>query len=313
MTPRPLQARRNLKLGGRRLAGPAIAVWLAVVLGAGAAAACSPTDDAASVPAQDGSQSPQATNPAASLAPAQIAPEDTGPGHADANATAPGGTSAEAAEGSEERSEPAGGEPQPGDMLTDDEMRSAEDLALDAASGMLAAATDRDALSATADLAALADQPTYRVMYAQRYQTKADGPRSAEVAFYRYDTNEVVLSKVNLEDQSVTQLPVPPGYLAPLLPEEIQEAARVAKMDTKVADYLKSVGLDPESAVANGLLTTSISDESAACAETRCVRLFFFDAEHVVPTFTIVVDLATVKVVEIAPMFPSTVEEEATP
>lgn len=314
MTPR--------RLGGPRSAGPAIALLCALVFAPGGLVACSPTD-AEPATSPDGAPASEQT-PALSEAPPGAAPGDTEPPSGDDPAAPPAGDPSNPPIGSDAvhpppfggaaQPGPRDGPPRSGDMLTAEELRSAEDLALDAASGMLAAATDRDALSATADLAALADQPTYRVMYAQRYQTKNEEPRSAEVAFYRYDTNEVVLSKVNLEDESVTQLPVPPGYLAPLLPEEIQEAARVARADANVADYLETVGLDPASSVANGLLTTSTSDESStACAATRCVRLFFFDAEHVVPTFTVVVDLGTVTVVEIVPMFPPTVEEVATP
>jgi hypothetical protein len=205
------------------------------------------------------------------------------------------------------------GEPRPGDMLTAGEERAATDLALEAASGMLAAATNRDALGATADLEALADQPSYRVMYAQRYVAKEDGgARAAEVAFYRYDTNEVVLSRVDLASRSVEQLPAPPGYVAPLLPEEIAEAARVARGDPAVAAQMASSGLDPEASVANGILTTA-SGTGEACASSRCVRLYFFDPDHVVPDFTVIVDLSRLKVVEVEPMSTPLPPEEPTP
>lgn len=287
----------------------ATALGLVVVL---FATGCSPTDAPAAIDEPGTSDVPEVSIP-----PLEAPADDSATGSGPSRSEAPEGAPTEAAVSEESaeaaQSAPEGAIAKPGDMLTADETRAAEDLALESASGMLAAATDRDALGAAADLGALADQATYRVMYSQRYATKADEPRSAEVAFYRYDTNEVVLSKVNLKDETVTQLAVPPGYMAPLLPEEVQEAARVARADTTVTDYLKSIGMDPASTVANGLLTTSTEDDTATCSETRCVRLFFFDADHVVPTFTVVVDLATVEVIEIAPMFPPTVEEEATP
>ncbi|MFQ5459258.1 MAG: hypothetical protein ACE5EL_00535 [Anaerolineae bacterium] len=187
------------------------------------------------------------------------------------------------------------------DMLSAAEARRATDMALAAASGMLAAATDRDALGASADLGALAASPSFRVMYAERHAAKEAEGRRADVAFYRYDTNEVVLTMVDLQDGMVTPLAVPPGYMPPLLPSEIREAERVAMADGAVEAALAAAGLDPTTATANGLLTSTTDESASPCRASRCVRLWFFDPSRIVPTFNVIVDLTSLKVAEIVP------------
>jgi hypothetical protein len=198
-------------------------------------------------------------------------------------------------------------------MLTESEATEAEEAALEAATDTLSMATDRDSLSANADIEAFSEQPTYRVMYTQRFDSKTEDVRSAEVGFYRYDTNEFLLTRVDLETGDVSPLAVPPGYMAPLLPSEIAEAARVARRDETVREALESDGLDPDSAVANGLLTTAANETDEACGGTRCIRLFFFAPDRIVPTFTVVVDVSNMEVVAIVPNMEAAAHDEAAP
>jgi hypothetical protein len=250
------------------------------------------TDTLATAPDGDEAAAGESAAPAAEAAPAEpAAPSDQ---EAD---DAPSTTDA--------------GEPLALDMLSEDEAAAAEELALEAASGVLSAATDRDSLSAASDLSAYSEQPTYRLMYSQRFDTKGDEPRSAEVAYYRYDTNEIVLTRVELESGEVAPLAVPPGFMAPLLGSEIDEAARAARLDDAVRSALEEDGLDPDEAVANGLLTTVADEGDDICSATRCIRLFFFGPERVVPNFTVVVDVSNMAVVAIVPNIEATSQQEA--
>jgi hypothetical protein len=187
------------------------------------------------------------------------------------------------------------------DMLSADEAAQAAESALESLGDLVAAATDRDAVS-VAEVNSLADQPNYRVMYTQRAPAKDAPARSAEVAVYRYDTNETVIRQVDLASGAVTEIEVPPGYAPPLLPREIQEAARIARLDPDARSALENAGLDPDTASANGLLTGLQFESTHACAAHRCVRIFFHEAARPVPTFSVVVDLSAFAVVEVSDM-----------
>jgi hypothetical protein len=151
-----------------------------------------------------------------------------------------------------------------------------------------------------AELRALSGRPSYRVLYTQRAPDKTGTLRAADVAVYRYDTDQAAVSTVNLADGAVVAQALPPGYMAPLVPEEIAEAAQVARQDPAVRDALAAAGLDPAAAGANALLTRGL-DEASPCATHRCVKVFFGSAERPVPTFEVVVDLSALSVVELLP------------
>lgn len=192
------------------------------------------------------------------------------------------------------------------DMLSEDELAMAEALALDsqALGAVVAAAVNRDEGDESSGLTAmseLAERPSYRVLYTQRHVDKYAEDRKAEVAVYRYDTGEVSLSTVDLESGEVEALDLPEGFPAPLVPEEIEEAARVAKADDAVRARLAADGLDPDEAVANGIITVA-QEEGARCAQSRCVRLFFSSFREPMPRSSVIVDLNTLEVVEIEDM-----------
>jgi len=206
------------------------------------------------------------------------------------------------------------GEPLASDMLTPDETLRAEQLVIESAlvQSLVAQATDRDevleAASTEADaeeraqaVAATADKPSYRIIYAQRHPEKGAEGRAAEVAIYRYDTGAFALSKVDLETGEVEALEVPEGMPVPIVPEEIDEAAAIARGDGAVRERLTAAGLDPNGAVANALLTVGEGDD-APCARHRCLRLFFSSLRQPVPVFSVVVDMVTLSVVETADM-----------
>jgi len=207
-------------------------------------------------------------------------------------------------------------EGQIGDMLSAAEAEDAVQSALEAAfvEDVVALAVDRDAVLSgqTGDVGidaedeetrvlALAERPSYRVVYSERYGGKETDRRAAQVAIYRYDTQQALFAKVDLETGDVEPLALPEGAPVPLVPEEIQEAAVVARADPAVRDRLAAAGIDADSAVANGLLTTT-DDASSPCATSRCVRLFFGTLERPVPEFAVVVDLVALTVVEVADM-----------
>ena len=204
------------------------------------------------------------------------------------------------------------------DMLSADELAKAERLAFDATlvGDSLQSATDRDSvLSALADegadggdaatrIAALADRPSYRVLYTQRLADKEYEGRAAEVAIYRYDTGEPVFARVDLETGDVTNIEIAAGAPAPPVPlvrGEIDEAGMVAKADPEVVRRLQDAGLNVGEVGANGLLTGS-TENGAACAEHRCVRIFLTSLQRPVPEFAVIIDLVTLKVVEIEDM-----------
>jgi hypothetical protein len=103
---------------------------------------------------------------------------------------------------------------------------------------------------------------------------------------------------VDLDSGAVTRLDVPDGYPMPIVPEEIQEAARVARANDDVRDALVDAGLDPASADATGLLTGT-ADAESPCATHRCLRLFFTSLDRPVPQFSVVVDLVALEVIEV--------------
>jgi hypothetical protein len=200
----------------------------------------------------------------------------------------------------------AGSEAGLADMLDADEMARAEALALDSQSfaGVVAQAVDRDEADAAGGVSALArmaDRPSYRVLYTQRHADKYATSRKAEVAVYRYDTGKISMSTVDLSTGEVEALAVPEGFPAPLVPEETREAARLARGDSQVKAALEAAGLDPDSALANGLLTVS-REPGSRCAEHRCLRLFFSSFEDPRPRFAVIVDLNDLEVVEIEDM-----------
>lgn len=200
------------------------------------------------------------------------------------------------------------------DMLSSDELLRAERLAFEGTlvGDELSAATDRDSvLTALSDegatggdaatrVAALADRPSYRVLYTQRVADKNSGSRAAEVAIYRYDTGEPVFTRVDLETGDVSAMEVPAGMPVPLVRGEIDEAALIALADPEVAERLESAGISPDGVGANGLLTRS-SEDGSAC-NNRCVRLFLTSLEMPVPEFAVIVDLVTLTVLAIEDM-----------
>lgn len=194
-----------------------------------------------------------------------------------------------------------------GDMLNAGELKRARDLALasDAVQSVVAMAADRDTVlaaegrSAARDgglAALLADRPTYRVLYTQRAPEKGASTRMAEVGIYRYDTAKPSISQVDLASGKVTAMDVPPDYPMPVVREEIDEAATVARQNDDVRSALTAAGLDPDTAPANGIMTGT-QDASSPCAAHRCLRLSFTSQEKPVPTFTVIVDLVSLKVV----------------
>lgn len=237
------------------------------------------------------------------------------------DASAPGGDAEAAldqpgaADTAAEASTAASAEPgvaRPGDMLSAEEIGRAESLALQSASvkGVVGAATDRDAAlraatrggaDAAEALSALSEKPTYRVIYAQRYPDKDGATRSAEVAVYRYDTGQTAYSKVDLATGAVEAIEMPADLPVPIVPEEIEEAAAIARADDAVRQKLTAAGLDPDAATANALLTVA-RDPNAACARHRCLRLFFGSLRNPVPTFEVVVDMVALAVVETTDM-----------
>ncbi len=200
------------------------------------------------------------------------------------------------------------------DMLSSEELAMAERLAFQGTlvGDELSSATDRDAtLSALSDegttggdaaaqVAALADRPSYRVLYTQRVADKSSGSRAAEVAIYRYDTGEPVYTRVDLETGDVSAMDVPEGVPVPLVRGEIDEAALIALADPEVVQRLDSAGISPDSVGVNGLLTSS-SEDGSAC-ENRCVRLFLTSLKRPVPEFAVIVDLITLSIVAIEDM-----------
>lgn len=201
------------------------------------------------------------------------------------------------------------------DMLSSTEAAEAERLVLEASlvTDALSAATDRDTvLASVADegavgaaaaerVGALADRPSYRVLYTQRAPDKEPGARAAEVAIYRYDTGEPLFNRVDLETGDVTSLEYPAGVPVPLVRGEIDEATLVALADPDVQGRLEAAGLDPALVGANGLLVGS-TEEGNVCAESRCVRLFLTTLDQPVPEFGVIVDLHSLSIVEIEDM-----------
>jgi hypothetical protein len=166
---------------------------------------------------------------------------------------------------------------------------------------LVAQAVDRDGVDVGDSLAAMADLargPSYRVLYTQRHPDKYATSRMAEVAVYRYDNNSVTVSTVDLETGEVAVLDLPAGFPAPLVPEEIAEANRLAVLDPRVRERLEALGFDPDAARANGILTVA-SDPGAQCARSRCLRLFYSTLDYPLPLLTVVVDLSAMGVVEL--------------
>ncbi len=201
----------------------------------------------------------------------------------------------------------------PYNMLSAQEIEQATDRAIEAAfvQDVVASALDRNAvLAGTSDteldaeapadrVAALGARPSYRVLYTQRLAEKGAAARAAEVGIYRYDTGEALYAKVDLASGEVSALEAPVGLAVPLVREEIDEAATVARNDPAVVERLTADGLDPAAATANGLITRS---DSGPCAEHRCVRLFFGTVKAPLPSFSVVVDLVTLAIVDIEAM-----------
>ena len=238
-------------------------------------------------------------------------------GEAEEQAAYPGGASDEepaedaARSGSDSLSASSADGPAPADMLNADELERAAELALGSGElrSMAAGAVDRASLAdeaAEGDLEALsivAERPSYRLLYTQRLAAPKgeDQGRAAEVAVYRYDTGTLERSKVDLATGKVEALAADPGLPAPLVPEEILEAAAVARAAGEVQAALREAGLDPATAKVNGILTVSTEDGSV-CASKRCVRLFFATERQPLPSFNVVVNLNDLSLVEVQPM-----------
>lgn len=204
--------------------------------------------------------------------------------------------------------------PKPADMLTEAEQARAAELVLGSADleALVANAVDRDEVAemaiaadtsaeAAAAIGAMAGSPSFRMLYSQRYPDKAAAGRVAEVAVYRYDTGQLVRSKVDLASGEVALLEDLSTMPAPIVPAEIEEAATIARADPRVREALETGGLDPDSAIANALLTVA-RDSEAVCARHRCLRLFFASMRRPVPSFSTVVDMVDLEVVELEPM-----------
>lgn len=221
---------------------------------------------------------------------------------------AAGGPAADAAA---DLSASSAAQPAPADMLSAAELERAAELALGSGElrSMAAGALDRATLAEAAaegDLEALsvvAQRPSYRLLYTQRLAAPKgeDQGRAAEVAVFRYDTGTLERSKVDLASGKVEALAADPGLPAPLVPEEILEAAAVARASDEVQQTLRDAGLDPAKAKVNGILTVSTEDGSV-CASKRCVRLFFATERQPLPGFNVVVNLNDLSLVEVVPM-----------
>ena len=317
-----------------------LAAW-ALVLLMGAGAGCGGLDFGTSLDGDDSAAAREVAGDGTGGQPVAVTTSESageGDGEAKARADAPeasaesgsevggaaGGEGDEAPEGQAEarggaESEEAVGAsaaaaPGPADPLSAEETERALRLALagSATEELTAAAIDRDAvlygrteteLDAASEgerVSALAERPSYRVLYSQRYPGKEEG-RAAEVMVHRYDTGETVLSKIDLASGEVERVDLPAGAPVPMVPEEIAEAAVVARQDEAVREALVEAGLDPDTASANGLLTGT-DDPDSPCATNRCLRLFFSTVKRPVPEFSVIVDLVTLQVVEIAAM-----------
>jgi len=224
---------------------------------------------------------------------------------------APDASAAADKAGEGEASASSASAPGAADMLSTQELSRAQELALGSGElkSLAASSVDRDSLAdqaANGDMEALStlkDRPSYRLLYTQRLPTEkgAAPERAAEVAVFRYDTNTLERSKVDLASGKVEALATGPDQPAPLVPEEIAEAAAVARADAKVQAALKAAGLDPADAKANGILTVSDEDGSV-CAVKRCVRLFFASQRLPLPAFNAVVNLSDLELVEVVDM-----------
>lgn len=202
--------------------------------------------------------------------------------------------------------------PAPADMLNAEELAKAAELALGSGElrSMAAGAVDRSSLAEAAaegDLEALSslkERPSYRLLYTQRLAApkgEAEAGRAAEVAVYRYDTGTLERSKVDLATGRVEALAADPNLPAPLVHEEIMEAAAVARASEEVRQAMEAGGLDPATAKVNGILTVS-QEDGAVCASKRCVRLFFATERKPLPGFNVVVNLNDLSLVEVVPM-----------
>ncbi len=202
--------------------------------------------------------------------------------------------------------------PAPADMLNAEELERAAELALGSGElrSMAAGAVDRSSLAEAAAegdleaLSSLAERPSYRLLYTQRLAApkgEAEAGRAAEVAVYRYDTGTLERSKVDLATGRVEALAADPNLPAPLVHEEVMEAAAVARASEEVRQALEADGLDPATAKVNGILTVS-QEDGAVCAAKRCVRLFFATERRPLPGFNVVVNLNDLSLVEVVPM-----------
>lgn len=192
----------------------------------------------------------------------------------------------------------------PANPLTTLEQERATALALGSPTTeeVVANAIDRDAVNSASMAAvdALSDRPSYRVLYSQRAPDKFAVGRGAEVAIYRYDTDQSLLNTVDLINGEVGTTMLPAGSVLPLVADEIIEATTVAKADPRVVDALRQAGQDPELARSNALLTQGTAPESP-CARHRCLRLFFSTETKPAPTFSVIVDISNLSVVEVIP------------
>jgi hypothetical protein len=192
----------------------------------------------------------------------------------------------------------------PANPLTTLEQERATALALGSPTTeeVVANAIDRDAVNSTsmAAMDALSERPSYRVLYSQRAPDKFAVGRGAEVAIYRYDTDQSLLNTVDLINGAVSASMLPEGYILPLVTDEITEATTVAKADPKVVDALRQANMDPALARSNALLTQGTTPDSP-CAKHRCLRLFFSTETSPAPTFSVIVDISELSVVEVIP------------
>jgi enamine deaminase RidA (YjgF/YER057c/UK114 family) len=200
----------------------------------------------------------------------------------------------------------------PGDMLSSTEQQEAVDAALDSdqVASVVAAAVDRDTLvtstaagATVSDVTALAElggKPSYRVVYVERMADKGSAARRAEVMIYRYDTAQPLLVGVDLATGATEELDFASVGQVPLVPSEIAEAAAIARADDSVRQALEAAGLALQSPAT--VIVAVSADAADRCAMHRCVRVFFSTLRMPAPTFSAVVDMADLEIVQVEPI-----------
>jgi Cu2+-containing amine oxidase len=135
-------------------------------------------------------------------------------------------------------------------------------------------------------------------------QNEAPEHRYAEALFYRYDDNLGLRALVDLEARKVVDIARVRGESVPINTEEVEEAARLAQADERVARLFG--GKMPEFQVATqpataedinanrieGLRTLGMSPKDP-CQRNRCIVLFFRMQNRYVHMNQVIVDLTS--------------------